>query len=125
MLATGSYSRFKELARPGSFEFNEYGQRGSTLTEEGGVYTVDPDGSDGPAEPFTFGNPDFNFKSLRGNAILRWEYRPGSTLYFVWTQQRTDFADPGKFRFGRDVRQLLTADADNVFLVKLTYWLSP
>jgi hypothetical protein len=125
LLATGRYSHFKELARPASFEFNEYGQRGSTLTEEGGAYTVDPDGSDGPAEPFTFGNPDFNFKSLRGNAVLRWEYRPGSTLFFVWTQQRTDFADPGEFNFTRDLQSLLTAAADNIFLVKLTYWLNP
>src|SRR5262249_25130491 len=37
-----------------------------------GQYTVDPDG-DGPAQPFTFGNPDFNFKSVRVNAIFRWD----------------------------------------------------
>ncbi len=125
LLATGRYQHFKELARPRSFEFKEYGRDGSTLVPEDGLLRVDPDGETGPAEPFAFANPDFNFKSLRGNAILRWEYRPGSTLFFVWTQQRTDFADPGDFSFGRDVRHLFSASADNVFLVKMTYWLNP
>lgn len=77
-----------------------------------GSYEVDPDGA-GPAEMLSFGKPDFNFKSLRGNAVLRWEYMPGSTLYFVWTQSRSDFEDVGDFRFG--------SSAENIFMIKATY----
>lgn len=58
--------------------------------------------------------------SLRGSAVLRWKYLPGSTVYFVWTQQRTDESDPGTFRFGRNVSQ-----PDNIFLVKLSFWTNP
>ena len=72
---------------------------------------------------FRFGNPDFNFRSLRGNAVLRWEYRPGSTLFLVWTQQRSDTAPFGDFDFRRDRQALFRATPDNIFLVKVSYWL--
>jgi hypothetical protein len=61
-------------------------------------------------------------KSLRGNAVLRWEYSPGSTLYFVWTQSRSDYENLGDFRFHRSLDRLVDARPDNIFLVKATYW---
>ena len=69
---------------------------------------------------------DFNVRSLRGNAVLRWEWRPGSTLYLVWQQQRESFASElGDFSFGRDRSALFRARPDNVFVVKMNYWLNP
>jgi hypothetical protein len=82
---------------------------------------VDPDGA-GPAQPFTFGNPDFSFRSLRGNAVVRWEYRPGSTMFFVWTQQRSGVDPYGDFSFGRERRNLFGDRPENVFLIKVNYW---
>lgn len=68
---------------------------------------------------------DFNFKQLRSTSVLRWEYRPGSTLFFVWTQEREDAAaDAGSFRAGRDYRTLFSSHPRNVFLIKGSYWLS-
>jgi hypothetical protein len=121
-IAVGKYDRIKELARPKSFEFNVYGDAPSTISydDEYEEYTVDPDGP-GPAEPFYISNPDFNYKSLRGTAVLRWEYLPGSTLYFVWTQNRADESNPGDFRLRRDLGDLLTAPGDNIFLIKVSY----
>ncbi|HEY4644286.1 MAG TPA: DUF5916 domain-containing protein, partial [Bacteroidota bacterium] len=121
LISSGSYGGFNELTRPQTFMFTTYGENGSTIGASGGTYTADPDGV-GPAPPFSFSDPDFNFKSLRGNAVLRWEYSPGSVLYFVWTQDRTDSDDPGTFRFGRDFRNLLSANPNNIFLIKLSYW---
>ncbi len=119
-IAVGTYDKFKELAKPKTYDYNVYGDGDSTISYEDGLYTVDPDGP-GPAEHFSFGNPDFNYKSLRGTAVLRWEYRPGSLLYVVWTQNRADYAHPGDFRLRRDLGDLLTAPGDNIFLVKFTY----
>jgi hypothetical protein len=69
---------------------------------------------------------DFTLRSLRGNAVLRWEWRPGSTLYLAWQQVREDFENGvGDFRFGRDREALFGARPDNVFLVKVNYWLNP
>jgi hypothetical protein len=68
---------------------------------------------------------DFNVRSLRGNAVLRWEWRPGSTIYVAWQQSRQDVADVGDFSFGRDRRALFSTRPDNIFLVKMDYWLNP
>ncbi|MFL5638004.1 MAG: hypothetical protein ACJ78M_01400, partial [Gemmatimonadaceae bacterium] len=76
----------------------------------------------GAAPAFSIGNPDFRTHSLRGNAVVRWEYRPGSALFFVWQQQREDFLPfEGDFRTGRETRQIFGRPS-NVFLVKATYW---
>lgn len=76
-LSAGDYARFKELRKPRAWGWNVYGEGESTLTEGEGHYEIDPDGNS-PAEAFLLSNPDFNVRSLRGNAVLRWEYRPGS-----------------------------------------------
>ncbi|MGB8951630.1 MAG: DUF5916 domain-containing protein [Candidatus Aminicenantales bacterium] len=121
-LAVGKYDQFKELARPKSFDWNLYGEKGSTIeySESEDKYSVDPDGL-GPTASFAFGNPDFNVKSLRGTIVLRWEYRPGSLLYLVWTQNRADYAHPGDFQLRRDLGDLMTAPGDNIFLLKVSY----
>jgi hypothetical protein len=75
----------------------------------------------------TFGgsaeNPDFNVRALRSNAVLRWEYRPGSALFLVWSQGREAFSDYGDYEFGRDADRLFGSKATNVLLLKATYWL--
>jgi len=119
-LAVGQYAGFKELARPRTFDFNLYGSNGSTISADAGSYSVDPDGP-GPAAAFTFADPDFNFKSLRGTMVLRWEYGPGATIFLVWTQNRSDESHPGDFDLGRDLRNLFAASGDNIFLLKITY----
>jgi len=119
-IAAGKYSHFKELAKPRSYEFNTYGEGESFLQYDEGYYHVDPDGA-GPASEFSFYNPDFNLKSLRGTMVFRWEYHPGSTLYFVWTQNRADYSHPGDLLFGRDIGDLFTAPGDNIFLIKVSY----
>jgi len=120
-LAVGKYDEFRELAQSKSFDYNIYGQEQSTIDYDNGYYTVDPDGPEGPSPTFSFYNPDFNLKSLRGTVVLRWEYLPGSTLYFVWTQNRADYGYPGDLNLGRDLKALFKAPGDNVFLIKISY----
>jgi len=127
LISAGSYDVYRELAQPRSNSYNEYGKdNNSTITyvDSTRSYEVDPDGP-GPAQVLSFGKPDFNFKSLRGNAVLRWEYMPGSTLYFVWTQSRQDYEDVGEFNFGQSMGRMLRAPAENIFMIKATYWWNP
>lgn len=119
-LAVGKYDRFKQLNRPRVYDYLIFGEKDSTLTQRDGEYQVDPDG-DGPAPSFSITNPDFNYKSMRGTVVLRWEYRLGSLLYFVWTQNRADYSHPGDFSLGRDLGNLFTAPGDNIFLLKFSY----
>lgn len=120
-VSSGRYDRFKEFAEPGTFNFHVYGEDRGKIEHGEGSYLVDPDGSNGSS--FQFGNPSFNVRSLRGNAVLRWEYLPGSTLYLVWQQQRRSRASISNFSMGRDYGAMLRAPARNEFVVKLTYWL--
>jgi hypothetical protein len=120
-IGTGDYFAFKELSAAMTFDFDYYGEGDSTIVLADGIYTVDPDGPAGPAGEFSFVEPDFSLKSLRGTAVLRWEYRPGSMLYFVWTQKRADLSDPGNFDFWRDLTHLFQAPGENIFMIKLSY----
>ena len=119
LISTGKYTNYKELARPSSFDFNVYGKGNSTFDNNN--FIADPDGS-GPAAPIDIGKQDFKFSSLRGNAVLRWEYSPGSVLFLVWTQTRTGFEDNGEFQFGRSFSNLFSLHPDNIFLIKFTHW---
>ena len=65
----------------------------------------------------------FNAKQFRSNAVVRWEYRPGSALFVVWQQGRDQGdRDPGDFAAWRDYRNLFGARPDNTLLVKASYW---
>jgi hypothetical protein len=123
-VATGQYSSFKEVAEPRSSDFLEYGKESGFISYDPAVnrYTVDPDGS-GAASSFSFSGPDFNYRSLRGNAVLRWEFRPGSALYLVWNDQREDEVTSGQFHPRRDLGDTIEAPGRDIFLIKVSYWL--
>jgi hypothetical protein len=123
LLAEGNYTRFGELAAPRTYTFRTYGTDQSSIDFDprSNLYTVSPDEAAG-APSFTFTNPDFNTKSMRLNAVLRWELKPGSTLYAVWTRQQQDDRYAGDFRAGRDAAALFSAPGNDVFMIKLAYW---
>ena len=120
LISTGKYAGYKELARARSFEFNVYGENGSTFDPE--TLTADPDDA-GPAPSLALPRLDFNVASLRGTAVFRWEYLPGSTLYLVWTQLRSESTEEPEFHLRPSINQLWSAPMDNVIVLKLTYWL--
>ncbi len=127
-VANGRYSSFEEFAAPRELRKVVYGRDVGAITEQRDVdgaltgYLVDPDGA-GPAESFVISNPDFSLRSLRGNAVLRWEFRPGSTLFLVWQQTRAGSSSAGTFDLSRD-RALILADRPiNVFQLKVNYWI--
>ncbi len=124
LLSTGEYPAIGELAAPRTYDFPAYGVDQGTIVHDppGGAFLVDPDGA-GPAASFRLADPDFNVKSLRANAVARWEFRPGSALYLVWTQRRLDQSHPGDVALGRDLGALFRSSADDVLMVKVAWWL--
>jgi len=95
-IASGNYSDFKTMTRARDDEFT-------------------------PASDA--GDPDFNLRSVRGSAVVRWEFRPGSAMYVVWSENREEVAPVGDFRFRRDFSALPNAPSQDVFLLKFSYWL--
>lgn len=125
LIVAGDYTKFREFIAPRQSAMHDFTSSQITSVNQSGStrYTIDADGA-GPAQPISFFNPAFNFRSLRGNAVMRWQYRPGSTLFFVWQQSRSGSEALGDFNFTRDRQALFSAHPDNIFLVKATYWLS-
>jgi hypothetical protein len=134
----GRFGNYKEFSTPGTFEFARYGRDVGTVTDaydlfrnSAGVVVdsvrvgrrIDPDGA-GASPSFVVQEQNFTFRSLRGSAVVRWEYRPGSALFFVWQQQRTGQTQDGSFVGDRDLGGIFREPAQNVFLVKATYWLA-
>ena len=119
-VSAGAYAQYKRVADPVA---PAYGDRFADLDARtvGDRVFTDIDGN-GVEE--SFDRPDFNFKQFRSNAVLRWEYMPGSTLFVVWSQGRNHFTEAGDFNFAGDVRDLFGVAPDNVFMVKLSYWMS-
>ncbi|HEX6036547.1 DUF5916 domain-containing protein, partial [Longimicrobium sp.] len=127
-VATGDYRDFKEYTRPGTTDTRDFtpGELSVVERDAGGrptLYRLDTDADPATDQQFRFGNGAFNVRSLRGNAVVRWEYRPGSTLFFVWQQNRSGDEPFGDFQLRRDTGAIFDARPDNVFVVKATYWL--
>lgn len=120
---SGNFYNYKEFTTPRKYRFDVYGEDAGIISysESDEEYTVDPDGS-GAAETFTFSQQDYNFRSIQGNTVFRWEYRPGSTLFLVWQHDRSSDDQQDDFRFRRDFRNLFDSKPTNIFLVKLSYW---
>lgn len=120
-IASGKFGPAKELAAPRTFAFLVYGRDIGEIAD-GQIY---PTGQSSGGVSFAVPQPDFNVRSLRGNAVLRWEWRPGSTMYLAWQQTRNDFVPIGDFDLRSDLRALYSTSPDNVVLLKVTYWLNP
>lgn len=89
-----------------------------TYLQDDGEYQADVN-HDGTLE--TFGDPDFNFLQFKSNLVLRWEYIPGSVLYLVWSQGRTDHPPVREFDFRKDYTGVFDVYPHDIFLIKLTY----
>lgn len=132
LLSSGDYLQYKQLAASQSFDFDEFVagaaqvlpggvQCSASICEVDGTQHVDFDG-DGVTD-YAFSDRDFNVRSLIGNAVLRWEYRPGSTIFLVWQRSQVDRGSFGDFDLGRDAGALFAAPADNRFIIKVNYWM--
>ena len=73
---------------------------------------------------FTLENPDFNFQEFRSNFVLRWEYKTGSTFYFVWTNTSSNYDARYNPSIIESFKNISKVKAQNAFMLKLSYWFS-
>lgn len=117
--STGKYSGFKRVAEAGSFDVaDRFEMLDVTYNKENDTYSYNMHGTD-----ITFENPDFSFLQFRSNFVFRWEYKLGSTIYFVWSNGKTIWQD-AKYTIGSVAYDLFNKPGDNVFMIKLNYWFS-
>ncbi len=122
--ASGRFSGFGELPAARSFDLRLYGTDGTTITER-----IDPESgerswlvTDG-SESFELPDADFRAVSFRSNLVLRWELRPGSSLFVVWQQDLSDGMRSSQIARPSDLLDAFGAPGRNVLAVKMSYWL--
>jgi hypothetical protein len=125
-VSAGSYNEFKRITDTNAGEFSDryhvFTEKELSYKEAENLYVID-ENTDGTPD-YSFSNPNFNFRQFSSNLVLRWEYLPGSTLFFVWSQGRTGSDTHGDFDYGNEMNDLFSVKPHNVFLVKLSYWFS-
>ncbi|HEX8390914.1 MAG TPA: DUF5916 domain-containing protein, partial [Longimicrobium sp.] len=132
-ISAGDYGGFMEVE---DSRARRFGDRFRTLgaseirecaNSDGSVYFgVRPQNAgcgDAAGFGYRISNPDFNIRRFNSNAVVRWEYRPGSTLFVVWSQGRSEFVTDGRFQFRNNTSDLFRAPGTNVLLIKMSYWL--
>lgn len=132
LISANDFDEYKQLRRPETFDFIRFREGRATSIPNGvacrdgrtcvqdGERFIDFQG-DGSTD-FSFRDQDFNFRSLVGQVVLRWEYMSGSTLFFVWREDRGSRAMTGDLDLGSDVRDLFQAGSEDRFIVKLQHF---
>jgi hypothetical protein len=119
-VSKGTYSAFKVVTNP---EARSYSDRFNPLfTQLSGNNYILQDLSDIPYPQYSIGNPDFNFHEFRSNLVAKWEYRLGSFIYFVWSNERSGRTPSSLASFGDSYKELQKVFPNNIFLIKLNYW---
>ena len=125
------YVTYKQLEAPETFDFNVFDEgnyfesggpgfcQWGRICRNGDDQFIDFDG-DGVAD-YNFTDKDFNERSLLGNVVLRWEFRPGSAIFLVWQHEQLDRANVGDFDLGRDIGALFRAPSSDIFILKVDY----
>jgi len=117
--ASGRFYDFGELDAARSRNLRFYGTDGTAIERQADGSLLVTDGADS----FGIPNRDFNVRSFRSNAVLRWEWRPGSTLFLVWQQDRFGQERHGGLVRPGTLRETFQASGDNFLAIKASYWL--
>jgi len=126
-ISTGRYREFKRITNPRA---DAYQDRSRQFTDDQIAYVQDDDlyqideTGDGSVD-YDFYNPDFDFLEFNSNLVVRWEYNPGSLIYLVWSQARGAYDLQGYgFEIDRRLEDVFGTHPQNVFLIKVSRWLS-
>ena len=118
----GKYDDFRRVVDASNRDLNQRNMPLTVLGIANNIYSMDATGDN--VEDFKLKNPDFNFQEFRSNLVGRWEFHPGSTLYLVWTNTRSLYANKYQSAILDSFGGISSLKAKNVFMVKLNYWFS-
>jgi hypothetical protein len=118
--STGTYENFREVADASNQALdkryvslvNDPNSTNNLVLKRNGV------------SAYSIRNPDFNFQEFRSNLVGRWEFRPGSTLYLVWTNTRSNYSDQLDQSIWKSFGNIMNVKSENVFMLKFSYWFS-
>lgn len=118
----GKYSNFKAITNARDDNYSNRFKIINPVLVNGDTYQVDENNDH--VVDYSFKKPDFNFNQFRSNLVFRWEYKPGSQIFLVWSNERTDWLNPGDEPLHSALSRLSNAAPNNIFLIKFNYWFS-
>lgn len=121
-VAVGRYSNFKRVTNPRSGSYNERFLEFSNPVLVGNEYQLYE--NEHSVADYSISNSDFNFSQFRSNLVVKWEYKSGSSIYFVWSNEQTAYINPGESHLLNAYKQISNSHPNNLFLIKLSYWIS-
>lgn len=71
---------------------------------------------------YSFANPDVSYGSFQSNFVFRWEYKLGSTFYFVWSHNQNEYINIDSPALSHPVNGLFKTPSGDAFMIKLSYW---
>jgi hypothetical protein len=116
----GRYENFREVADAGNRSLDKRYVGLNHFPIAGNSYSLQKKGT----PEYTISNPDFNFREFSSNLVGRWEFRPGSTLYLVWTNTRSAYSNQLNQSIWKSFGNIPGVNSQNVFMVKFSYWFS-
>jgi len=121
-ISSGLYSDYKKItdAKNSTYEnrFHLFNENEINYLDENETFKISELGS---VTNYYFDTPNFNYRQFRSNLVLRWEYKPGSLLYLVWSQDKTDNSSNGEFNFKENIKDMFKVSALDVILLKVSY----
>jgi hypothetical protein len=116
----GTYTNFREVADASNKDLNLRYNGLNLIAQMNNTCVLRKD----VVSTYMIKNPDFNFQELNSNLVGRWEFRPGSTLYLVWTNSRSAYSDQLSQSIWGSFGDIFNTKSQNVFMVKFSYWFS-
>lgn len=118
--SVGTYDNFREVADASNRSLDKRYRSLDLNTLANNTYSLQKNG----ISEFTIRKPDFNFQEFRSNLVGRWEFRPGSTLYLVWTNTRSAYSTQLDQSVWKSFGSIMNENSQNVFMIKFSYWFS-
>lgn len=121
--SVGKYTDYRMVADSKSTDIHKRFSPLNIVTVDGDRHLTDRSGGH-MIRNLTQSNPDFNFQEFRSNFVARWEYKTGSTIYFVWTNNRSRYENQYEPSLLTSLKGINKVKAENAFMLKVNFWFS-
>jgi hypothetical protein len=118
----GKYLDYRKVEDSKSRDLNKRYSFLNVVENEDGKFLYDDENN--RVHDFADWNPDFNFQEFSSNFVARWEYKTGSTIYFVWTNYRSNYEEEYNSSIINSLKGISKVKAQNAFMIKISYWFS-
>lgn len=120
--STGLYSNYRKVNQSKAKDLSLRYSPLFIVNEDGNKILADENNNQ--LLDFSTENPDFDYQEFNSNFVLRWEYKTGSTFYFVWTNSISNYISQYNPSIIESMKNIGKGTSQNAFMIKFSYWFS-